>query len=226
MNLSSLTRDKNDPDGIYDDESLNGVDILTSFPNVTKSSMDRSQMAACERMLTKKLAIVQGPPGTGKTFTSVSALRALIQNAKVGGPPIVIAAQTNHALDQLLNHVLEFEPGIVRLGGRSSFENAIIRSRTLYELRMKHGQEVPNGGQGLRANRAVLEGKINAIKDALAPLLSHELLTDQLLCQNSLINERQQLSLYETGWSTSKGGAQQIQGDKKGAIENCRFFQI
>lgn len=43
---------------------LENVDILSSdWPDISTSSLDRSQMQALKRMLTKKIAIVQGPPG-------------------------------------------------------------------------------------------------------------------------------------------------------------------
>jgi helicase required for RNAi-mediated heterochromatin assembly 1 len=50
-------------------------------------------------MLTSRLALVQGPPGTGKTFVGLKAVEILLKNL---GGTIVIACQTNHALDQFL----------------------------------------------------------------------------------------------------------------------------
>ena len=43
---------------------LDNIDILNSnWPEIPESNLDRSQMQALKRMLTKKIAIVQGPPG-------------------------------------------------------------------------------------------------------------------------------------------------------------------
>jgi hypothetical protein len=95
----------------------------------------------------------------------------------------------------------------------------------LYELRLAHGQEVPNGSQGLRRERNILQAKIEAIKNALSPLLSHELLSDALLRQKGFINEHQQLSLYETGWSSSGVGSQPILDKSASAIQNCKLSQ-
>jgi helicase required for RNAi-mediated heterochromatin assembly 1 len=50
-------------------------------------------------MLTCRLALIQGPPGTGKTYVGLKAVQNLLEN--VPGQ-IVIACQTNHALDQFL----------------------------------------------------------------------------------------------------------------------------
>jgi len=129
--------------GITLEESLQNVDILQDFPNIPESGMDPSQLLAFRNMMNKKVAIVQGPPGTGKTFVSVSALKVMLSNLQPDEPPIIVAAQTNHALDQLLNHVLNFEPNILRLGGRCDKGNTAILERTLYELKQSD-HKVPN----------------------------------------------------------------------------------
>ena len=50
-------------------------------------------------MLTCRLALVQGPPGTGKTYIGLTTVSILLENLP---GTIVIACQTNHALDQFL----------------------------------------------------------------------------------------------------------------------------
>lgn len=87
-------------------------------------------------MTQQELAIVQGPPGTGKTFTSVVALQSLVQTfgKRDTRVPIIVAAETNHALDQLLASCMStFEASIVRLGGRSEDED--VSQRSLFKLR-------------------------------------------------------------------------------------------
>ncbi|KJK67999.1 AAA domain protein [Aspergillus parasiticus SU-1] len=109
------------------------INILESWPRYPTGDLDATQWRALEQMLTKSLAVIQGPPGTGKTFVSVIALRILLSNMNPGDPPIVVASQTNHALDQLLRHISRFERDYIRLGGRSS--DPEIRKRTLFEVR-------------------------------------------------------------------------------------------
>ncbi|KAI9930023.1 hypothetical protein MW887_011833 [Aspergillus wentii] len=111
------------------------VNILEDWPRLPTGDLDNSQWAALEQILTKKLSIAQGPPGTGKTYVSVVALRILLSNMQSGDPPIIIAAQTNHALDQLLNHISHFEKNYIRLGARSS--DVEIKKRTLFAVRQK-----------------------------------------------------------------------------------------
>lgn len=160
-------------------------------------------MAACERMVTKKVSIVQGPPGTGKTFTSVSALRIMIENMTSDSPPIIIAAQTNHALDQLLNHVLAFEPNILRLGGRSDKENVEIQKRTLHALRTSN-TNLPNGYKGMKAAKALIDKRVQEIRMAVAPVLMDDSLRDETLLREGIITEAQRKSLEEEGWANGE----------------------
>lgn len=106
-------------------------------PAITEE-FDASQKQAFDRMTALELAIIQGPPGTGKTFTSVGALQSLVATfSKVDSPiPIIVAAETNHALDQLLSACMRrFEVNIVRLGGRSEDED--VAQNSLFNLRSK-----------------------------------------------------------------------------------------
>lgn len=121
--------------GLTGFEEEGKVNVLEAWPESPAGDLDATQWAALEQVLTKKLSIVQGPPGTGKTFVSVVALRILLSNMKEGDPPIFIAAQTNHALDQLLNHISTFERNYIRLGARSS--DLEIKKRTLFAVRQR-----------------------------------------------------------------------------------------
>ena len=183
-----------------EEAAMYNADVLQGFPSIPSSGMDESQMSACERMVTKKVSIVQGPPGTGKTFTSVSALRVMVHNMSADSPPIIIAAQTNHALDQLMNHVLAFEPKVLRLGGRSDKANRDIQSRTLHVLRMT-AKGVPNGSRGMKTAFVALENRINEIETSMAPLVSEDILSVEALLREGIISEFQKDSLYEEGWA-------------------------
>lgn len=72
------------------------------------STLDATQSAALLDSLSKSLALIQGPPGTGKSYIGEKLIHVLIQNkkrAKLG--PILCVCYTNHALDQLLEHLLD-----------------------------------------------------------------------------------------------------------------------
>lgn len=164
------------------------TDVLNAWPQEPNSGMDLSQLAALRRILTKRLAIIQGPPGTGKTFVSVEAIRVLLANFKPGEPPIIIACQTNHAIDQMLRHIAQFEPDFVRLGGRSK-DQGIIKERTLYEIRKLAANDRLPGCLAPAARKQMrdLEKEIRTILSPLepgsGPLNVHDLVKQRLLNQ-------------------------------------------
>ncbi|KAJ5735908.1 uncharacterized protein N7483_001033 [Penicillium malachiteum] len=114
-------------------EVKSSYNVLTDLPTTPLGNLNDLQWQALKEMLTKKLALIQGPPGTGKTHISVIALKILLANTIAGEPPIIIAAHTNHALDQLLRQVAHFEKNYIRLGGRC--KDLEICQRTLYSVR-------------------------------------------------------------------------------------------
>ncbi|KAI9163727.1 Helicase required for RNAi-mediated heterochromatin assembly 1 [Paramyrothecium foliicola] len=127
---------------LREDRLVTRSSITQQTPSTAVDSLDNTQMRAYLRMTTKELAMIQGPPGTGKTFTSIVALENLVdrdrllQEVQERSPPIIVAAQTNHALDQLLG--LCFRRGIgkfARVGGGSC--SPVIQQRTVNKLYRK-----------------------------------------------------------------------------------------
>ncbi|KAF1925842.1 P-loop containing nucleoside triphosphate hydrolase protein [Didymella exigua CBS 183.55] len=147
--------------------SFQNVNVLEEWPANDATSLDNSQSRALKRMLAKKLALVQGPPGTGKTFVSVKAVQVLGDNMRKDDAPIIITAQTNHAVDQILRHTSAFEPNYVRLGGRS--KDAEIRKRTLFEVRSAQPPAKRPHRQKTEAQAAMRKAQA-AIQRLLAPL--------------------------------------------------------
>ena len=177
------------------------VNMLNDWPEQLESDLDPSQMAALRHILTKRMAIVQGPPGTGKTHVSVVALKLLLNSIEPGDPPIIVTAQTNHALDQLLRHVSSFEPDFVRLGSRSG-DYEIIKPRTMWAIRQQAPLPPLVGGLSgsARKQRKDLTQKLTV---ALGPLRDgSEPLRAELLLHFNLISETQYKSLVEgaKGW--------------------------
>ncbi|RYP92615.1 hypothetical protein DL770_001257 [Monosporascus sp. CRB-9-2] len=88
------------------------------------SILDETQSSALLDTLSRSLALIQGPPGTGKSFTGEKIIQVLLANksgANLG--PILCVCYTNHALDQLLEHLLDQGvKGIIRIGSRSKSE--------------------------------------------------------------------------------------------------------
>ncbi|PWY96418.1 ATP binding protein [Aspergillus sclerotioniger CBS 115572] len=167
------------------------VDIIKGWPQAPSGIMDPTQWKALKKMLTKRLAVIQGPPGTGKTFVSVMALKILLSNMKQSDPPIIVASQTNHALDQLLRLVATFETEYIRLGSRSSDPD--IKKRTLYSVRQ--------GAPTITVHGSVLAGAkkdhkrlTQAIMDLLQPFMAESIqapLPASLFAEYGLLTETQ-----------------------------------
>ncbi|KAH8811111.1 hypothetical protein F5884DRAFT_876247 [Xylogone sp. PMI_703] len=89
-----------------------------------RSTLDRGQQTAVVQSLSSRLALIQGPPGTGKSYTGVAIIKSLLANrkaAKLG--PIICVCYTNHALDQLLEHLVkDGVEQVIRIGSRSKSE--------------------------------------------------------------------------------------------------------
>ncbi|TID13113.1 P-loop containing nucleoside triphosphate hydrolase protein [Venturia nashicola] len=191
--------------GIFTSESdqFDNVDIISDWPKNAHTSLDKSQESALRRIMTKRVAIVQGPPGTGKTHVSVLSLKAMLDNMSRGDPPIIVACQTNHALDQLLRHVAEFEPSFARLGGRSK-DTDVIKKRTLYNLRQGKQIRVPNGMR--HTAKTALDNLTRAMSEALTPIeMKTGLLNHQLLFNHRLLTAAQCESLIkgDPKWSSA-----------------------
>ncbi|KAK5019663.1 hypothetical protein LTR16_000359 [Cryomyces antarcticus] len=88
------------------------------------SSLDESQAGALVDALSRGLALIQGPPGTGKSYTGVALIKVLLDSAAEADlGPIVCVCYTNHALDQLLEHLVDHQiTKIVRIGSQSKSE--------------------------------------------------------------------------------------------------------
>ncbi|XP_040978958.1 LOW QUALITY PROTEIN: NFX1-type zinc finger-containing protein 1-like [Aquila chrysaetos chrysaetos] len=85
--------------------------------------LDESQLAAIRLALSREFVLIQGPPGTGKTFIGLKITELLLRNQ--GGepwgerPPLLVVCYTNHALDQFMEGILQFQPSkVVRIGGK------------------------------------------------------------------------------------------------------------
>jgi helicase required for RNAi-mediated heterochromatin assembly 1 len=187
------------------------LNILRDWPPAPEDVLDQSQWSALQQMLSTKLSIVQGPPGTGKTHVSVVGLRILLGNKAPSEPPIIVAAQTNHALDQILRHISNFDDNYIRLGGRS--QNVEVKKHTLYEVRKKDKVRPPISSMFGRAIKGQTDLS-RAMVETIAPLVregaAHPLAPD-VLCELGIITPVQadSLSAGASQWVSSSPGQTQ-----------------
>ncbi|KAK0716906.1 P-loop containing nucleoside triphosphate hydrolase protein [Lasiosphaeria miniovina] len=181
-------------------ESMSTFHVLEGGPPGLQgaSTLDDSQLEGVHKIVSNELAIVQGPPGTGKTFTSIEAIKVILSTRrKQGGPPIIVAAQTNHALDQILIHCLNNGANILRVGRRT--ESPMIRPHTVYETRMRCQEVQDKRYRGLvHSHRA----NIDAIQDLVSGVFGDNLISPSALLDAGIITQDQFSSLYDESMET------------------------
>ncbi|KAK9777637.1 putative NF-X1-type domain-containing protein [Seiridium cardinale] len=200
FNLSPLTRD--------------GSNIFYSVRNepdikefCAKSSLDEGQAKALFNALRRRLAICQGPPGTGKSYTGEAIIDVLLANkSKANLGPIICICQTNHALDQLLEH-LYLHKGIrriVRLGSQS--KSTVIEELTLHKIMDSRPPQI---------HEQILNGKRNnarrkAAKKVIDALAKFELAEphgrQELVREIYELNEqfKAHAKVVDDGWSEAR----------------------
>ncbi|XP_067035451.1 NFX1-type zinc finger-containing protein 1-like isoform X3 [Acropora muricata] len=125
------------------DQTASTVTVLdfASWPSARNLGLDNSQFKALQLALTNEFAVIQGPPGTGKTYIGLMIAKILLHNKTVWRTkstqgPILVVCYTNHALDQFLEEIYEFQmEGIVRVGSRS--QSALMKNCSLWETKKK-----------------------------------------------------------------------------------------
>ena len=134
----------------------------TVWPEFTHN-LNNSQYTAIKHALTSKIALIQGPPGCGKTHVGVLLSKILLRNMKVICPasprPLLFVCYTNHALDQLLEQVHEFEPSIVRIGGSTKSDVMQLKTLHHWKIAQQQGNGRGNLRQGVSRRYAVAKGQ-------------------------------------------------------------------
>ena len=128
--------------------------------NLQGMLLDESQQSAIETAVKQRLTIIQGPPGTGKTHTAVHLMKALIE---MGRGPILACAESNVAVDNLLEGLLELGVRAVRFG-RPVKVRENLREATLDAIVSKHPKQdeiafIREETEGIRSRLHDLKGK-------------------------------------------------------------------
>ncbi|WDK18721.1 hypothetical protein CGRA01v4_10007 [Colletotrichum graminicola] len=134
------------------------------------STLDSTQSEAVLNSLRRSFALIQGPPGTGKSYTGEALIKVLLANkskAKLG--PIMCVCYTNHALDQLLEHLLDDGvQNIIRVGSRSKSErlgSVNLRQVVQVETRTKmEGRSLYESIDVLNSDTAEITTKLSKFK--------------------------------------------------------------
>ncbi|KND91763.1 Helicase required for RNAi-mediated heterochromatin assembly 1 [Tolypocladium ophioglossoides CBS 100239] len=182
------------------------------MPTAAKQ-LDPSQLDALKKSTSQELAIVQGPPGTGKTFTSIVMIESYVKtlqlchqdkwgNNKPSEPvaPIIIAAQTNHPLDQLLDRCLTLGIGtITRLGGGC---HEGLKEHTVFGLRQRSKAGRSNG-KAEAAHKALSR----YLREALGKGFPESFVQAEDLYDMDTITSKQYESLVDDEWEVDEADA-------------------
>jgi predicted DNA helicase len=108
--------------------------VSTAKTELELGFLNQSQKNAVENALAAEdIYLIQGPPGTGKTVTAVE----LITKAVKQGDKILAAADSNTAVDNLLELLVEKELNVIRIGHPIRV-NKKLREHTLDEVVLEH----------------------------------------------------------------------------------------
>ncbi|KZV95021.1 P-loop containing nucleoside triphosphate hydrolase protein [Exidia glandulosa HHB12029] len=180
FNLSSLLNPPEDG-GVPERLRLNAADAASVQVVRTRlredSYLDPSQSDALVDSLVREIAMIQGPPGTGKSFIGVQLLRVLLQS---GVRPILLIAFTNHALDHLLEAVLDAKitTNVVRLGSK---ERATERLKQFSMDTLELVQAESRLDRTKRDEWKKLKEIQKEVENAARKISQHEVAEDELL---------------------------------------------
>ena len=93
--------------------NLGGIQKRLQAQSKHTGELNSSQASAFSNAMEYRLSLIQGPPGTGKTHTAVRILAAWARN---GAGPILAVADSNVAVDNLLEGMLDQGVKAIRLG--------------------------------------------------------------------------------------------------------------
>jgi KaiC/GvpD/RAD55 family RecA-like ATPase len=106
-------------------------------PLPSLAHLNPSQREAIDAAVSQRMTLIQGPPGTGKTTTATHLLHLL---ASRGSGPILATAESNVAVDNLLEGLLDLGVKALRVGRPVKVREA-LRSATLDALLEDHPKQ-------------------------------------------------------------------------------------
>ncbi|KAL6854624.1 hypothetical protein J3F83DRAFT_477514 [Trichoderma novae-zelandiae] len=166
-----------------------------------RTTLDRTQSSALLNTLSRELSLIQGPPGTGKSYSGEKIIKILLANkGKASIGPILCVCYTNHALDQLLEHLLDDGIDmIIRIGSQS-------KSERLQALNLRVVAQNSDRTRSEKSSLYHLQQELNELKDSMQDSLQRLSVADspqaikKFLAQNFPRHHDTLFGVEEDGW--------------------------
>jgi len=101
-----------------------------AFPEKVAGRLNESQREALSKALGSEFFLLHGPPGTGKTTTLSAIIHAFVEK----GQKVLATADSNTAVDNLAEKLMERGLSVVRVGNPARVSKALLEQTLTYKL--------------------------------------------------------------------------------------------
>ena len=102
-----------------------------------RPNFNQSQENAIFTAISQRLTLIHGPPGTGKTFVAAEIVHQMCHMDKDQNFKILVAAETNNAVDNLTRKLVNLGLLVVRVGKRNTISKDLHEYSLDYQVEMK-----------------------------------------------------------------------------------------
>lgn len=125
-----------------------------------RPNFNQSQENAIFTAINQRLTLIHGPPGTGKTFVAAEIVHQMCHMDKDQNFKILVAAETNNAVDNLTRKLVDLGLLVVRVGKRNTISKDIHEYSLDYQVEMKRvevGQSKKGEFQSPKLKKGILD---------------------------------------------------------------------